>query len=809
MANTIKIKNSGTASAVPSSLEYGELGLNYADGKLYYKNLSNTIVQLSGPGSGTLDGLSDVTVPSPTSGDILSYNGSAWVNIANFAEATKHYVKNDTGASLSIGSVVYTSGANGTNMLVKKAQANAETTSATVLGIMSETLAINGIGFVVTQGLVSGFDTSTATAGDPVWLSPTTAGGVLYGVANKPSAPNHLVYLGTVTRAQSQNGEIFVNISNGWELEELHNVSAGSPSSGDFLKYNGSAWINDAIDLGTDTNGSYVASLVAGTGISLANNIGEGATPTITNSGVTAITGTANQISASSSTGSITLSMPSSIVVANNITANENLVSNFSSGPEGGEIHLATPQTDTTLSGPIKIDVYANRIRFFEGGGSARGAYIDLTAAGSGASTNLLGTSGAMNYEQQQSGKVSNVSSNNATIVSRTFTTNGYPVQVMVTGDAENSAAGGWIRVQLFRDSTAIGKGINIESSAGSENVPYALTVIDTPSAGTYTYALKTVTAAASGSFNFGEVDGPVLTMIELAGRTGATGPAGNISSSVINDLSDVTVPSPSTGDFLKYNGSAWVNDAIDLSTDTTGSYVSSLVAGTGITLANNSGEAATPTISIGQAVGTTSNVTFGSVVAGNVGQNGSILNINGSDIYINTGTNLGDDNGTVTIGGSLSVTSAINGVLTVGTQAIIFEGVTQDSYQTTIEAVDPTADRTITFPDASGTVELSEVLFNQQTSTYTLTLADKSKMVEMNVGTANNLTVPADNIVNFPVGTSIDILQVGSGQTTIVAAAGVTINRATGLKLRAQWSAATLVKRAANTWVAVGDLSA
>ena len=69
--------------------------------------------------------------------------------------------------------------------------------------------------------------------------------------------------------------------SNGWELDELHNVSAATPSSGDFLKYNGSVWVNDAINLGTDTTGDYISSLVAGTGITLSNNSGEGATPTI------------------------------------------------------------------------------------------------------------------------------------------------------------------------------------------------------------------------------------------------------------------------------------------------------------------------------------------------------------------------------------------------------------------------------------------------------------------------------------------------------------------------------------------------
>jgi hypothetical protein len=102
-----------------------------------------------------------------------------------------------------------------------------------------------------------------------------------------------------------------------------------------------------------------------------------------------------------------------------------------------------------------------------------------------------------------------------------------------------------------------------------------------------------------------------------------------------------------------------------------------------------------------------------------------------------------------------------------------------------------------------------SVVLLNPETASYSIVITDIGQIVEMNVGTANNLTVPADNTVNFPIGASIDILQVGAGQTTIVATAGVTINRSTGLKLRAQWSAATLIKRAANTWVAIGDLSA
>ena len=66
-----------------------------------------------------------------------------------------------------------------------------------------------------------------------------------------------------------------------------------------------------------------------------------------------------------------------------------------------------------------------------------------------------------------------------------------------------------------------------------------------------------------------------------------------------LNDLKDVTITSAANGDFLRWNGTAWINDAVNLATDTVGSFVESLVAGTGITLANNSGEGATPTITV------------------------------------------------------------------------------------------------------------------------------------------------------------------------------------------------------------------
>jgi hypothetical protein len=100
-------------------------------------------------------------------------------------------------------------------------------------------------------------------------------------------------------------------------------------------------------------------------------------------------------------------------------------------------------------------------------------------------------------------------------------------------------------------------------------------------------------------------------------------------------------------------------------------------------------------------------------------------------------------------------------------------------------------------------------VVANRQTASYTLVLSDADKLVEMNVGSANNLTVPLNSSVAFSTGTQILLAQYGAGQTTVVATSGVTI-RSNGakLKLNAQYSGATLVKIAENEWYLFGDIA-
>ncbi len=99
-------------------------------------------------------------------------------------------------------------------------------------------------------------------------------------------------------------------------------------------------------------------------------------------------------------------------------------------------------------------------------------------------------------------------------------------------------------------------------------------------------------------------------------------------------------------------------------------------------------------------------------------------------------------------------------------------------------------------------------VLLNSQTANYTLVATDVSKAVEMSNSSARTITIPPNSSVAFPVGSVIELRRMGTGSVTIVAGSGVTIRNAAGvLTLRAQYSIASIVKRATNEWVISGDL--
>lgn len=152
---------------------------------------------------------------------------------AGYTSTLKHEVK--AGQTISKGQAVYVSSADGTNMIVTKASNASEATSSKTMGLLETSLTTNGKGNVITEGLLSGLNTNGAVAGDPVWLG--VDGALIFGLANKPVAPAHLVFIGIVTRANSNNGEIFVKVQNGFEMNELHNYAEGSVQNNQVIVY--------------------------------------------------------------------------------------------------------------------------------------------------------------------------------------------------------------------------------------------------------------------------------------------------------------------------------------------------------------------------------------------------------------------------------------------------------------------------------------------------------------------------------------------------------------------------------------------
>jgi len=161
------------------------------------------------------------------------------------------YVKNVTGSQINKGQPVYISGATGNAISVSLASNSQESTSSKTFGLAQNDIPHDNFGYIVTEGLLQSIDTSLANAGDPVWLGPTP-GSIIYGLVNKPIAPNHLVFLGVVERVQQNNGSMYVKVQNGFEIHELHDVRAIDEQDGDILLYNGASSLYINTPLTTD-----------------------------------------------------------------------------------------------------------------------------------------------------------------------------------------------------------------------------------------------------------------------------------------------------------------------------------------------------------------------------------------------------------------------------------------------------------------------------------------------------------------------------------------------------------------------------
>jgi hypothetical protein len=173
-------------------------------------------------------------------------------------------VKNDINTTINKGKLVRIKGGLGINPTITTASWENDNNSANTLGMMMNTVNHNDFGYVILNGVLSGVSTTGFTAGQTLYLSSS---GDYTNI--QPTAPRHTVRLGeVVTVGNSSTGVVFINISNGYEIGELHDVSASAAVNGDLLAYDSSTsiWKNTKTLSGSYTvTGSITASNFVGT----------------------------------------------------------------------------------------------------------------------------------------------------------------------------------------------------------------------------------------------------------------------------------------------------------------------------------------------------------------------------------------------------------------------------------------------------------------------------------------------------------------------------------------------------------------
>ena len=495
---------------------------------------------------------------------------------------------------------------------------------------------------------------------DGYFLKANSNAGVGVEWASIPTI-NNLDDVGDVTITGNATGQFLKYDGSAWinssvptinNLNDVGDVTISSVTSGDFLKYNGSAWVNDPIDLGTDTTGNYMVGVSAGTGISVSHTPGEGSSATIS---VDATIATLNSPTFTGTVAGITATMVGLGNVDNTSDANK----------------------PVSTAGQTALNLKAN-------------------------------------------------------LASPTFT--GTPT--LPTGTIATTQTAG-------NNSTAVATTAFVSTAVANlvASAPAALNTLDELAAALGDDANFATTVATSIGLK-APIDSPTFTGT-VSGISATMVGLGNV-----DNTSDANKP----------------------------------VSTAQQTALNLKANLASPTFT-----GTVSGISATMVGLGNV-DNTSDANkpvSTATQTALNLKANLASPTFTGT------VTLPANTV----TSAMIAQATIVDADISTTAAIDQG--------------KIADTVLNQQVASYTLVLTDKNKMVEIFNSSATTLTIPADDSVNFGTGATIVILQTGTGQVTLTAGAGVTINATPGAKLRTQWSSATLVKRAANTWVALGDLSA
>jgi len=286
------------------------------------------------------------------------------------------YVTNADSVTITKGQPVYAFGGTGDRLTVKLAYNTTDATSAQTVGlVLSSSIAANQKGLIIVNGQLDGlniFPTSTWADGDAVYLG-ATAGTV---TKTKPSAPNHLVYLGFVTTANNGSaGRMYVRVQNGYELDEIHDVKITSVANNDILKYNSSnsLWENsNALSTKQDTitlttTGTSGSSTLVGSTLNIPVYAGAGSgtsVQTITGvaTGLGANTTRYNTVNGSTSESQVSIPLASAITI-NNLYVRT----------------TATMPVNSSLQVTIVKNAVATSVTVTIAAGSAAGIYSDTT----------------------------------------------------------------------------------------------------------------------------------------------------------------------------------------------------------------------------------------------------------------------------------------------------------------------------------------------------------------------------------------------------------------------------------------------
>jgi len=355
-------------------------------------NLSGTGFVKSTAGTISYDTATYYPYPTGTTTQYVAGDGSLIAfPVAGQAGTIVRLVRNQTGATLTKGTVVYIDGATGNNPTVAKAIATGDSTSAQTFGLCQANISNNAEGYVVIMGDLVGLNTSAFTEGQQLYLSSTTAGEY---TTTKQYAPAHLVYVGVVTRSHVSLGQIEVRIQNGYEMDELHNVSAQSPSNNDGLFYNTttSLWEKKSIAtvLGYTSANAARSLTINGTAYDLTSDR-SWSVGTVTSVAALTLGTTGTDVSSSVATGTttpvITLNIPTASATNrgalsatdwstfNNKQGTITLTTTGTSGAatfSSGTLNI--PQYQAVLTNPVTGTGTSGHVTYWNGSGSIAGS---------------------------------------------------------------------------------------------------------------------------------------------------------------------------------------------------------------------------------------------------------------------------------------------------------------------------------------------------------------------------------------------------------------------------------------------------